>query len=330
MDWGHIVSETLRAAVGQEAIVFALAAIGLNLHFGYTGLLNFGQAGFLAMGAYSTGICVEYLHWSLWAGVAVGIVAAILLAVILGLPTLRLRADYLAIVTIAAAEIIRLIARSVTFGHITGGSSGINGYADAFYEVNPLGDGTYGFGPWRFDEDRLWVLIVGWTLVALASLVVFLLVRSPWGRVIKSIREDEDAARSLGKNVYAYKMQSLVVGGVIGAFGGMVFAIGNQSVQADNYGTATTFLALTAVILGGTSRVPGPVVGAMILWAVISFTENILRQASAEGLLPTSIISGTQVGIVRFMLVGVALMALPIFRPQGIFGNRREITFESR
>jgi len=330
MDWGQIVSETLRAAVGQEAVVFALAAIGLNLHFGYTGLLNFGQAGFLAMGAYSTGICVEYLGWSLWAGVGVGVVAAIVLALVLGLPTLRLRSDYLAIVTIAAAEIIRLIARSVTFGHITGGSSGINGYAGGFYDLNPFGDGTYGFGPFQFDENRLWVLVVGWTLVGIASVVVFLLVRSPWGRVIKSIREDEDAARSLGKNVYAYKMQSLVVGGVIGSFGGMIFAIGNQSVQADNYGTATTFLALTAVILGGTSRVPGPIVGAMILWGVISFTENVLRQATTQGYIPTSIIGGTQVGIVRFMLVGAALMALPVFRPQGIFGSRREITLESR
>ena len=330
MDWGQIFGDTLRACVGQEAVVFALAAIGLNLHFGYTGLLNFGQAGFLAMGAYGTGISVEYFHWSLWTGVAVGITASVVLALILGLPTLRLRSDYLAIVTIAAAEIIRLVARSVTFGPITGGSSGISGYAGEFYDLNPFGDGTYGFGPLRFDENRLWVLVVGWTLVALASLVVLLLVRSPWGRVIKSIREDEDAARSLGKNVYAYKMQSLVVGGVIGSFGGMVFAIGNQSVQADNYGTATTFLALTAVILGGTARVPGPVVGAMILWGVISLTENILRQASAEGLLPTSVISGTQVGIVRFMLVGLALMALPIFRPQGIFGNRREISFDAR
>ena len=98
----------------------------------------------------------------------------------------------------------------------------------------------------------------------LVSLLVFLLMRSPWGRVLKAIREDEDAVRSLGKNVVGYKMQSLVLGGVFGALGGFVFALANSSVQPDNYSTLLTFFAFTAMILGGAGRILGPVVGAIL------------------------------------------------------------------
>ena len=330
MDWERILENALRAAFGQEAVVFALAAIGLNVHFGYTGLLNFGQAAFVAMGAYGVAIAVSEYGLSLWAGVFVAILAAIVLALVLGFPTLRLRADYLAIVTIASAEIIRLCLRSVTFGNITGGSTGLQQFAGDFYDLNPYSPGVYGLGPIKFNDRVFWVLTVGWGLVALSSLAVHLLMRSPWGRVLKSIREDEDAARSLGKNVYAYKMQSLVIGGVAGALGGLIFAIGTQSVQPDNYGTPLTFFAYAALILGGTARVFGPVVGSMLFWMLLSFTDNVLRQAISADYIPDAIMTGNQVGQVRFMLVGLGLMALMIFRPQGLFGDRREIDLSGR
>src|ERR671910_834866 len=304
--------------------VFALAAIGLNVHFGYTGLLNFGQVGFMAVGAYGVGIGVRELDLSIWAAVPIGILAAVALALLLGIPTLRLRADYLAIVTIAAGEILRLAFRSETFNDYTGGSSGINQFANDFYSVNPL-SGDTDLGIIDFSAGQLWVRIVGWLLVLAAVGFVWLLVRSPWGRVVKSIREDEDAVRSLGKNVVAYKMQSLIVGGVIGAVAGMVYAISAQSVQPDNYGTATTFYAYVALILGGTARTWGPVIGSIILWSLLAFTRPLLRQGLGAGWLPESIIDERQVGQVRLMLVGVALVALMVFRPQGIFGDRREI-----
>src|ERR671917_373989 len=128
MDWGRILENALRAAFGQDAIVYALAAIGLNVHFGYTGLLNFGQAAFLAVGAYGVAISVFEFGWSMWAGIGVGIAAAVVLALLLGAPTLRLRADYLAIVTIAAAEIMRLLLRSVSLRNYTGGSNGLTAF----------------------------------------------------------------------------------------------------------------------------------------------------------------------------------------------------------
>jgi branched-chain amino acid transport system permease protein len=331
VDWSLIFDSTIKAAVNKEAMVFALAAVGLNLHFGYTGLLNFGQAGFIAIGAYGAAIAVEFYQWSLWAGLASGLVFGVIFALILGVPTLRLRSDYLAIVTIAFAEMIRFVVRSNRFTWFTGGSSGINGFSDDFYALNPFDPGTkYGFGPLTFSGFELWPAVVGWTLVALCSLLVYLLIRSPWGRVLKSIREDEDAARSLGKNVFVYKMQSLVLGGLFGVLAGFMSAVWTRSVQPDTFATAATFFAYTCLILGGVGRVKGPVIGSMIFLALLSFTDTFLRQAVGNDLIPDSIMSGSQVGQTRFILMGVGLMALMIFRPQGIFGNKRELELDAR
>lgn len=330
MDWGQILTNGLRSIFGLETIIFGMAAVGLNVQFGYAGLLNFGQAAFVAVGAYGLAIMVYFAGLSMWVGLAVGIGGAILLALLLGIPTLRLRADYLAIATIAAAEIVRIVFRSSTLREWTGGANGITGFDDQFYALNPLPNGTYGFGPWRFSERLTWILLVGWVLLVLFCVLVWLLMRSPWGRVLKGIREDEDAVRSLGKNVYAYKMQALVIGGVIGAFAGFLYALGRAAVQPDLYGSEFTFFAYTVLLLGGAARVLGPVVGAAIFWLVLSLTDNILAQAVNAGYVPTAIMNPNQVGQVRFMLVGLALMLLMIYRPQGIFGDKREIAINAR
>jgi neutral amino acid transport system permease protein len=330
MDWGRIIVNALEASIGLQTVVFALAAIGLNVHFGYTGLLNFGQSAFMAVAAYGLATTVASFGLPFWLGIVVGILAAMALALLLGIPTLRLRADYLAIVTIAAAEIIRLIARSVSLRDTFGGSDGLQAFAGDFYRLNPLPEGQYGVGSFGFNERVTWVLLVGWVLVGLSCLTVYLLMRSPWGRVLKAIREDEDAVRSLGKNVYSYKLQSLMVGGVLGSLGGFILALGQTNVQPDIFGTETTFFAYTVLILGGAARVASPVVGAMIFWVILSLTDNILNEAINAGYISTSIINNTQTGQIRFMLVGLALMLLMIFRPQGIFGDRREIALDAR
>ena len=330
MEWGNILVNTLRAGVGVETVVYALAAIGLNVHFGYTGLLNFGQAAFLAIAAYGLAISIAIAGLPFWFGIVAGLVGAVLLALLLGVPTLRLRADYLAIVTIAAAEIFRLVVRANSMREYTGGANGLTGFAGDFYALNPLPSGRYGIGRVSFDERAAWVLLVGWVLVGLSMLVVYLLMRSPWGRVIKGIREDEDAVRSLGKNVYGYKMQSLILGGVLGSLGGFIFVLARAAVQPDIYGTELTFFAYTILILGGAARVFGPVVGAAIFWMVLVFMDSFLRSAIAAGVIPSSVMSGTDVGQFRFMLVGLALMLLVIFRPQGIFGDKRELQLDVR
>ncbi len=330
MDWSVIFEDALRNLVGREAIIYALAAIGLNVHFGYTGLLNFGQVGFMAIGGY--GVAVSTLEWGvpLGVGVLIGIGAAVVLALILGLPTLRLRADYLAIVTIAASEIFRLMVSAPSWRGVTGGSDGLSGFSSGFYDLNPIPDGTYGFGPWRYSERSLWVLLVGWTLVLLAVLLVWLLIRSPWGRVVKAIREDEDAVRALGKNVYGYKMQSLILGGVIGAIGGMFWVLAQAAIVPGSFSPIPTFYAYAALILGGLARIWGPVVGSMIFWALLSFSQGLINELVANEYIPTSIMDSNQAGNVRFMLVGVGLILLLVFRPQGIFGDKREIALQDR
>jgi branched-chain amino acid transport system permease protein len=264
----------------------------------------------------------------MWIGLLVGMLAAVVLALALGLPTLRLRTDYLAIVTIVAAEILRFMFRSVVLRDFTGGSFGLSQFARDFYAINPFPDGTYGIGLIAFDERTTWILLVGWILAVVLALVLWRLTRSPWGRVLRAIREDEDAAASLGKNVFAYKMQSLVLGGVIGGIGGFITSINQQAVQPDLYSPPVTFFIFTALILGGAATVIGPIIGSMIFWALLAATNSALRQAVRADVIPNWLMDGVQVGQVRFMLVGLGLMLLMIYRPQGIFGDRRELALE--
>jgi branched-chain amino acid transport system permease protein len=245
-------------------------------------------------------------------------------AVIMGIPTLRLRGDYLAIVTIAAAEILRLLFLTTTFDEVTGSADGLFGYHASFRAANPFPEGTYGFGPWTYNEVEFWVLVLGLILVAIAALFVWRLMHSPWGRVIKGIREDEDAVRALGKNVFAYKMQALIIGGVIAAAGGIVYAL-PSAVNPNVYVTSLTFFVWTALLLGGAATVFGPLLGAVIFWVLQAFLSNFLPALVTSGILP--MVSSQQAATLRFVLVGVGLILLVIFRPQGILGDKRELTF---
>ena len=331
MDWGLIISNAVYTAISINAIAYALIAQGLNVHFGYTGLLNFGQAAFAAAGAYAVAIPISRYGWSFWATIPVLITAAVVLALLLGIPTLRLRADYLAIVTIAASEIVRIGLNSVRFTWLTGGNDGLQQFTGDLRDVNPLSPDRFRLWEQSFNEYDLFIIVCGWILVALASAYVYYLMRSPWGRVIKSIREDEDAARSLGKNIFSFKMQSLIIGGIIGALGGMVIAVGNQVAQPNNYSTALTFFAYTILILGGVARVKGPIVGAVIFWFLAAFVDNVLAELTANYSLPSwMILDNNNFGQVKFILVGVGLILLVVFRPQGIFGDKREQVFDVR
>ncbi len=330
MDWNQMFGLALQQGLGPTAIVYCLAAIGLNVHFGYTGLLNFGQAGFMAVAAYGMASIVATWDLPFWLGLVVGLLLAVLLALLLGVPTLRLRADYLAIVTIAAAEIIRQTVGSVSLLEYFGGQDGLQQFSGTFASMNPYSSahGISGLVTWRAYD--FWVLTVGWIIVALSCLVVFLLMRSPWGRVLKGIREDEDAVRSLGKNVYAYKMQSLIIGGLFGALAGFLIALRSAAINPSFFATDVTFFAYTVLLLGGAARVFGPVAGALIFWFLITFLDVFFSQATANNLIPDYIMTGTQASLIRFMFMGLALMLLMIFRPQGIFGDRRELALDAR
>ena len=251
-------------------------------------------------------------------------ILSVLFALLLGIPTLRLRSDYLAIVTIAAAEILRYIVSTTSLKDLTGGSAGLSGFATEFYAINPFPAGNYLFWPFDVTEKELWVRVFGWSIVALATTIVLLMMRSPWGRVVKGIREDEDAVRSLGKNVYAYKMQSLILGGALGTLAGIVFIL-PRAVQPGNYVTGLTFFIWTIMLLGGAATIFGPIVGSMIFWVLLSLTEGVLQGLVNMGVI--TFLTTDQIGPVRFILIGLGLIALVVFRPQGIFGNKKELQF---
>lgn len=331
IDWGFILEQTLSQAVALNAAVYAIAAIGLNVHFGYAGLLNFGQVGFVAMGAYGMGLAVTLWDTNAFVAVLVGILFAVIFALILGLPTLRLRADYLAIVTIAAAEIVRLMARSTALRGVTRGAEGLNEFIGPFRDLSPFDPSlSYGFGPFQYRGAQFYAIVIGWIVVLLCVLLVYRAMNSPWGRVVKAIREDEDAARALGKSAYWYKLQALILGGVIGGIAGMVLAIGNATVQPDFFVAPLTFFFWLVLILGGVGKVWAPVVGSILYWALITFVRNLGRQLVDEGLIPTSVMDTSQVDQIQFWIVGIALALLIVFRPQGIFGSKEEMALDAR
>src|SRR5262245_15517072 len=170
MNWNDILTGSLQQALGPAAIVYCLAAIGLNVQFGYTGLLNFGQAGFMMVAAYALSSFVATWGLSFWLGIVVGLLLCVVLALILGIPTLRLRADYLAIVTIAAAEIIRQTLGSVSLLDYFGGQDGLQQFVSTFANLNPFSSTVdIGITSWR--PYDFWVLLVGWTIVLLCCLL---------------------------------------------------------------------------------------------------------------------------------------------------------------
>lgn len=326
MDWGFLLSNTAAWLLMPETIAYAIATVGLAVHFGYGGLLNFGQAGFMALGAYGYAISILSFGFPWWGGILVGIGASVVFALLLGLPTLRLRADYLAIATIAAAEVVRLLFQSVIFDEYTNSADGLGGYHSSFRDSNPFPDGVYGFGPWTYNEDALWIRVFGVGLLAIVLVLVWLLMRSPWGRVVKGIREDEDAVRALGKNVFAYKMQVLILGGVLGSLGGVVVVLPSAVVPA-YFLPSLTFFLWTILLLGGAATIFGPVLGSVLFWLIMAFLSVFLPGLASEGILP---FTGIQAGVLRYILVGVALMLIVIYRPQGIMGNKKELTFNAR
>lgn len=162
---------------------------------------------------------------------------------------------------------------------------------------------------------------MAWGLVALCSYLVFLLARSPWGRLLRGIREDEDAIRSLGKNVFAVKMQALVIGGLFGALGGIIFIL-PASMQPDAMGRNLTFFAWTALLLGGAATVFGPVLGSILFFSVRIFLQGV-----TNAVVPNSVMNTQQTEQFAWICIGVMLMLIVIFRPQGLVGDKRELRF---
>ena len=297
--------------VGILAGTYTIFALGLQINVGFTGIVNFGQAGFMAIGAYTMGILVVKAGWSFWLALPAATVTAMAAGLLIGLPSLRLRADYFAIVTIAFAEIVRYVAQNAR--ELTGGNQGLLGYDDSWAEVSAwILDRleTVGFG----DQFLMPLLLVTW-LTALALIVVLTIAqRTPWGRVLRAIREDEDAARALGKNTFAYKLQSLMIGAALGALAGYFLALNLAFVSPESFEPLFTFIGYAVLILGGLASYAGVALGAIVLWTLLEATRFLDLPLAAE-----------KVAALRFMLVGLLLILLMAYRPQGILGKRREM-----
>ncbi len=311
------------AFVAVVAGVYTIFALGVQLQFGFAGLLNFGQVAFMAIGAYTMAILVVKEGWSMWLAAPLGVAVAAAAGLLLGLPALRLRADYFAIVTIAFSEIVRYVATNQD--SLTGGSQGT-------IALGGVGQAAQYNGQWERFQSRVqgWlgvsspdVAMVGivWATAIVLLVVVWLAVRTPWGRVLRAIREDEDAAASLGKNVFLYKLQALALGAALGGLAGVFYAWQFSFFSPDDFQPLLTFFAWMIVILGGLGRIWAVPVGSIVFGFLFAGTRFL-------DFPPLSYLSGADRAYVRLIVIGLVIIGLVLVRPQGILGRREEMVLE--
>ena len=308
--------------------IYGLSAIGLNVHFGWTGLLNFGHASFMGVGAYVTLLLMPHAAGRegeitstglpFIVALIIGILSAALFGLLLGLPAIRLRGDYLAIVTIAAAEIFRLLVRDLE--SITGGVYGIINYTENLQKyrpnfINSLSESS-GFSP-----SQAWVCLVAWISILITVLFLKRLNSSPWGRALRAVREDEDAVRALGKNAVWLKLQSFMLGAGIAGLSGVLLAFNYGSLETTVFVPLLTFYVWAIMILGGVGTITGPIFGSIIFWVIISETDRLAFLLFENA-------NGQQLAGVRFILVGLLIMMLMIFRPSGLLGKKEELLLD--
>ncbi|BAQ62500.1 branched-chain amino acid transport system permease protein LivM [Geminocystis sp. NIES-3708] len=362
-----------------SASLYALFALGLNLQWGFTGLINFGHVAFMTIGAYTTVLLAEK-GFPLFSAVIIGAIFASLLGLLIGLTSLKLREDYLAIVTIGVSELIRLIVQNEQW--LTKGTFGIQSYQLPLgnFQPNLLGKvmmiiifSVLGiFVLWQLWKNvrqqlrlrkqiqgksyqpssvlniylssgltLILILITyingiialynynykaGLMLLILITLTVVyygldLLVHSPWGRVLKAIREDEEIPKALGKNVFFYKLQSFMLGGAIAGIAGAFYTWQLTTIYPSSFETLLTFNAWIIVVLGGSGNNAGVILGSIIFWSYDSLTRFIFSNSE--------IINDAQVGALRIMIIGLILMILMISRPQGILGKKAELSLNN-
>jgi branched-chain amino acid transport system permease protein len=353
--------------------MYVLLSFGLNVQWGYTGLINFSVAAFFGLGAYGTALLTAssspltggmdpilgFLPVPI-VGIVVGLALAAVLAVVIGIPTLRLRADYLAIASLGLAEVVRLVMLNQR--DWTNGSAGLRGIPRFFDEWPVLGTLPQTLPGLRFQELQVgipgvWTArILGFTigesfwsqsmnvlLVAVFVAVTFLVLRrvhqSPWGRVLRTIRSDEDLAEALGKDTYSLKMQSFVLGSVIMALAGVFYAHLNLFVSPGDLNPINTFYVWIAVILGGSGSNRGAMFGGFVIVAIQEGTRFI------GGALPDSfpidlpaflaVVESTYTTVVenfastRLLAVGIIIILVMRYRPEGVLPPQRELIWPS-
>ena len=303
--------------------IYAVFALGLNVHWGFTGLFNIGIAGFFALGAYTTALLTTQPpdpdlfedfkfggNWSglpfldlgidLWFFLGLGAAAAVcgIIALLIGYVTLRLRDDYLAIATLGIAETVRLLFLNEKW--IANGSKGL-------YRIPKF------LGEWVVPEhyDYLYLVVV-LVILALLFLAVERAVKSPWGRVLRAIREDEVAAEASGKNVFTFKLQAFILGAVIMGVGGALFAHNIRFLSPLTFDPLlATFIIWAMLMVGGAGNNLGAILGAFIVWGIWTGTQFLPGVFSDPNF--------------RFFMIGVLIVAVILVRPGGILGEERRV-----
>jgi len=285
---------------------FVLLALGLNVVVGFAGLLDLGYVGFFAVGAYSVALLTSpdsILHtkWAWLASVPVGLAVSMVAGLILGWPTLRLRGDYLAIVTLGFAEIIRIVATSTDTLRGDRGFTGV-----------PHPPGSGGGKPIFGVADATPYFWLGLSVIILVILGVRNLDRSRVGRSWLAIREDEEAAEIMGVRTIKYKLWAFAIGAFIGGLGGVMFAGEQGFVNSDTFVLQFSILVLAGVVMGGAGNITGAILGG----ALVSYIPDRLRGIS-DPLFHTDLYG------FRFAIFGVVIIVIMIFRPQGLIPSRR-------
>ncbi len=318
MEIGGILAYLVSFAI--MAGIYAVFCMGLNIQWGYTGLFNIGIAGFFCIGAYTaalittpepTGIYARYVHqiFGLDLPFVVGLLGATVIcgivAVLIGIPTLRLGEDYLAIATLGIAETIRLIFNNERW--LANGPRGLMGLPQPLQGLVDAGDYNY-----------LYMIIIG-VIMGLVYLSIETAIRSPWGRVLRAIREDEVSAATSGKNVFSFKVQSLVFGAMLMGIGGALYAHYTKAISPDVFTPLYgTFIIWVMLMAGGSGNNKGAILGAYVVWGIWIGTKFM------TDLLPYTL--KARAPYIRFLLIGILLEIILIYRPQGLLGEEKKIS----
>lgn len=275
--------------------IYAISALGLNLIVGYTGLLSLCQAAFLGIGAYSTAVLMTALNFGFWEAMLISGAIAALCGMLIGIPTLRLKGDYLAIATLGFGEIVRNII--VNWDSVTKGPMGINGIP---------GPNFFGFTFSSMDKVS-WVILI-WAIVGISYYFVRRVVRSRVGRALEAIREDEIAASAMGINTAKYKIGAFTTGAFLAGIAGSLFASYNQSVAPLTFDFMMSIMILCMAVLGGLGNNFATIVGAVI----IVIASEIPRLLGISHIIPPQL---------NQVIFGFILVLMMIYRPQGIIGR---------
>lgn len=291
------------------ASILAIATLGLNLQWGVSGQFNAGVVGFMAIGGYTQAILTmpasQELLVQLHAPFAVGLVGALAVsgvaALLVGVATLKLRSDYLAIATFGIATSIQVLANNLE--PLTGGSRGLVGIPRPFEGWGPRG---YGIA---------WLALVACVLAA-AFVALQTLLRSPWGRVQRALREDEVVCAALGKNVVRQRLTAFVMGSMLMGLSGALYAAFVGTTSPSEFLPILTFQIWAMLIVGGSGSNAGAIAGSFAIWGLWTLSGMVI-----VSVLPPQ--WQAQGGALQYILVGLVLVCTLLFRPQGLLGARR-------